>query len=47
MPSIVEWLSGNQQRLSDDFETSSEGTGTKPDPGDDTNPFAKPKPQTP
>ena len=47
VPSIVEWLSGNQQRLSDDFETSSEGTGTKPDPGDDTNPFAKPKPQTP
>lgn len=42
VPSVVEWLASNQQRLGDDFETSSEGTNTKPDPGDDTNPFANP-----
>ena len=42
VPSVVDWLASNQQRLGSDFETSSEGTGTKPDPGDDTNPFATP-----
>ena len=42
VPSVVEWLASNQQKLGDDFETSSEGTNTKPDPGDDTNPFATP-----
>jgi len=45
VPSIVEWLSGNQQRLSDDFETSSEGTGTKldkPNTGKFGSPFATP-----
>ena len=49
VPSIVEWLSSNQQRLGDDFETSSEGTGTKldkPTTGKFGNPFAT-QPTTP
>ena len=49
VPSVVEWLASNQQRLGDDFETSSEGTGTKldkPTTGKFGNPFAT-QPTTP
>ena len=49
VPSIVEWLSSNQQRLGSDFKTSSEGTGTKldkPNTGNFVSPFAT-QPTTP
>ena len=45
VPSVVEWLASNQQKLGGDFETSSEGTGTKldkPNTGKFGSPFATP-----
>ena len=42
VPSVVEWLASNQQRIGADFETSSGKTGTQLDTGDDENPFATP-----